>query len=319
MGKTPGADVIAFDAVTGESVSEQTIEKVGSKGGQTVGISRGDMRRFFAQGCEEYIQWGKSVHSYEEDGDGVYARFADGSKSERGCLLVAGDGVYSRVAKQVSDGKLKVYDTGARGIHGQAPASAFREFGGEGVFRLADEHSHNEGSLMVITNVRGGVDFDDPKLELGWTMVGSPGTVIAPGDNYALVGETAANLAKELTARWHSKFRPIFEQINMKDAAFWKITCSTSTGVPEWTNNPRVTVLGDAAHSMTPAGGIGANTAVRDSALLGQLVVDAGGCREGLTKEYEEKMRVYASEAVGKSYGMAKQGMKVGPLVKELK
>ena len=91
------------------------------------------------------------------------------------------------------------------------------------------------------------------------------------------------------------------------EAAFWKITCSTPTGVPVWPNHPRVTVIGDAAHSMTPAGGIGANTGVRDSAVLGRLLREAGGWREGLTGEYEGVMRVYASEAVRYSYGMARQ------------
>ena len=75
--------------------------------------------------------------------------------------------------------------------------------------------------------------------------------------------------------------------------------------VPEWRNEPRVTVIGDAVHSMTPAGGIGANTAVRDSALLGRLLADAGGCEDGVTAAYEKEMRVYASEAVGSSYGQA--------------
>lgn len=51
--------------------------------------------------------------------------------------------------------------------------------------------------------------------------------------------------------------------------------------------------------------GIGANTAVRDSALLGRLLREAGGFKDGITAAYEEKMRVYASEAVATSYGMA--------------
>jgi 2-polyprenyl-6-methoxyphenol hydroxylase-like FAD-dependent oxidoreductase len=89
------------------------------------------------------------------------------------------------------------------------------------------------------------------------------------------------------------------------NAAFWKITCSTPSGVPEWPNEPRVTVVGDAVHSMTPAGGIGANTAVRDSALLGRLLTEAGGCVPGVTAAYEKDMRVYGSEAVHQSYSMA--------------
>lgn len=93
--------------------------------------------------------------------------------------------------------------------------------------------------------------------------------------------------------------------MNEAEAAFWKITCSTPSGVPEWPNEPRVTVIGDAAHSMTPAGGIGANTAVRDSALLGRLLREAGGYRPGVTAEYEKGMREYASAAVHSSYSSA--------------
>ncbi len=52
-------------------------------------------------------------------------------------------------------------------------------------------------------------------------------------------------------------------------------------------------------------GGIGANTAVRDSALLGRLLAEAGGRIDGVTKEYEDQMRIYATEAVKSSYGMA--------------
>ena len=44
---------------------------------------------------------------------------------------------------------------------------------------------------------------------------------------------------------------------------------------------------------------------MRDSALLGRLLADAGGYRPGLTQEYEKNMRVYGSEAVKSSYGMA--------------
>ena len=55
----------------------------------------------------------------------------------------------------------------------------------------------------------------------------------------------------------------------------------------------------------TLAMGIGANTAVRDSALLGRLLAKAGGYADGVTKEYEKEMRIYGSEAVAQSYGNA--------------
>lgn len=324
-GKTGGSGFAAFDAVTGEQTEQNAPgsgsdgkgtggggggggEKLTSREGKTIGIARGDMRNLFMEGCEEFVHFSKNVKGYELTDDGVKAIFADGTKSVEGSLLVGGEGINSHVAQQLSGGRLKVYDTGARGIHGQAPTTAFRGLG-EGVFRIVD-NTKADGQVGVITNVRPD-DMDDPNVQFGWTMVGSPGVIKAPNDDYTVVGKTAADLAKSLTAGWDKRFKPLFENLVESEAAFWKITCSTPSGVPEWPNNPRVTVIGDAAHSMTPAGGIGANTAVRDSALLGRLLGEAGGSKEGVTAAYEKEMRVYASEAVKTSYGMATKAFKV--------
>jgi 2-polyprenyl-6-methoxyphenol hydroxylase-like FAD-dependent oxidoreductase len=260
------------------------------------------MRKSFAEGCEEHIEWSKEVTGYELTDDGVRATFADGTKSVEGSLLVGGEGIRSRVAQQLSGGKLKVYDTGARGIHGQAPTTAFKGLG-EGVFILRDETRPN-GTVNIVTNVRP-EDMDDPNIHFGWTMMGQPGVISPPNENYTIVGKPAADIAKSLTKDWHPRFKPLLDHMNEPEAAFWKITCSTPSGVPEWPNEPRVTVIGDAAHSMTPAGGIGANTAVRDSALLGRLLREAGGYQPGVTAAYEKEMRVYGSEAVHQSYSSA--------------
>lgn len=302
-GKTAGSGFVLYNAVTAEVLEEDVGGRaLGSRGGKIVGISRGDMRRLFLEGCEDYLYFNKHVTGYELTDDGVRAVFADGTKSVEGALLVGGEGIKSRVAKQVSGGRLKVFDTGARGIHGQAPTTAFKGLG-EGVFRLLDESTPGR-AVAIITNVRSG-DKDDPNINFGWTLTAVPGVIKAPNDDYTVVGKTAADIAKSLGSNWHPRFKPLLDDMIESEAAFWKITCSTPTGVPEWPNEPRVTVIGDAAHSMTPAGGIGANTAVRDSALLGRLLREAGGYEDGITAAYEKEMRIYASEAVQTSYGHA--------------
>ena len=303
-GKTGGAGFSAYDAVTGEQTEHRSPERLVSRDGKIVGIARGDMRAVFAEGCEDNIEWSKHVTGYEltPDGEGVHAIFADGTKSVEGSMLIGGEGIHSKVARQLSKGKLKVYDTGARGLHGQAPSTAFKGLG-EGVFRILD-NSRPDGHVFIITNIRSG-DKDDPNVKFGWTMGGQPGVIRAPNDDYTIVGKQAADIAKALTKNWHPRFKPLFDEMDETDAAFWKITCSTPSGVPEWSNEPRVTVIGDAVHSMTPAGGIGANTAVRDSALLEKLLREAGGYAPDITAKYEKEMRVYGSEAVGQSYSMA--------------
>ncbi|KAJ4244790.1 hypothetical protein NW762_014367 [Fusarium torreyae] len=307
-GQTAGAGYTAYNAVTGEETEHIVPENLSSRDGKIVGIARGDMRKVFAENCEPYIEWAKNVTGYELTDDGVRAIFSDGTKSIEGSLLIGGEGIYSKIAKQLSGGKLKVYDTGAKGIHGQAPTTAFKQMG-EGVFRLRDDTGPN-GSVFIITNVRSG-DMDNPDVKFGWTMGGQPGVIRAPNDDYTIVGKPAADLAKSITKDWHPRFRPLFENMDESEAAFWKITCSTPSGVPEWKNEPRVTVIGDAAHSMTPAGGLGANTACQDSALLGKLLREAGGYGPGVTAAYEKEMRVYASKAVDESYSLAKKAFGV--------
>ena len=66
-------------------------------------------------------------------------------------MLVGGEGIYSKVAKKVSGGRLKTYDTGARGIHGQAPSAAFKRLG-EGVWRVVDA-SRPEGKRALTKRV----------------------------------------------------------------------------------------------------------------------------------------------------------------------
>lgn len=174
-GKTGGAGFAALDANTGLQIDESPgagaekpkgpREVLSSRDGKTIGISRGDMRKLFMSGCEPYVHWNHHVTGYELTPSGVRASFADGSKSVEGEMLVGGEGIYSKVARQLSEGKLKVYDTGARGIHGQAPTTAFKGLG-EGVWRIVDD-TNPKGRVFAITNVRAD-DMENPDLQFGW-------------------------------------------------------------------------------------------------------------------------------------------------------
>ena len=236
-------------------------------------------------------------------GSGVTINFADGSKSDEGSMVVAADGPQSAITKQLTNGKVRAYDTGARMVHGQTVSKAFKDLG-EGVF-FVDDSSMADRSLGLITNVRPG-SFDDPELELGWVFVGSPGTFEPPNGDFSIVGKTAADISRDSTSHWDEKLRAVFEQQNDDEAAFLKMSTADPDGVPEWTTEPRVTVMGDAVHCMTPAGGVGANTALRDAAFIGRLLGKAGGWYAGMTKDYEGEMRQYASENVKMSFEAAR-------------
>ena len=79
----------------------------------------------------------------------------------------------------------------------------------------------------------------------------------------------------------------------------------------------RVTLLGDAIHATTPVGGTGANTALRDAALLtGYLADIAHGGAEPLAAlaDYEKQMRDYGFAAVKRSLNNARQAGTANPL-----
>jgi 2-polyprenyl-6-methoxyphenol hydroxylase-like FAD-dependent oxidoreductase len=307
---TGGGGIHNLDAITGEpekSTGSSGGDGAGGGGpglgGDVLGISRGFLRRCLLDGAEDTIQWGKQSIGYALSESGVTLKFRDGTSSPEGSLLIGADGPQSAITKQLTDGKVRAYDTGARMIHGQTPARAYEGLG-EGVWFVQDGSLPEGDSIGLITNVRPG-SFEQENDEIGWVFVGSPGTFGLPEDQMYGVGKVAADLSRRLTAKWHEKFHPIFQDQNVEEAAFLKMSTANPQGVPEWQNNPRVTVMGDSVHCMTPAGGVGANTALRDAAFIGRLLKESGGWYSGLTSEYEKEMRVYASENVKMSFEAA--------------
>jgi 2-polyprenyl-6-methoxyphenol hydroxylase-like FAD-dependent oxidoreductase len=92
--------------------------------------------------------------------------------------------------------------------------------------------------------------------------------------------------------------------IEMTDpAAIHSLGMRTSVPLLPWASS-NVTLLGDAIHTMTPGRGAGANTALRDAALLGKLLVEVHQGRKPLVDaihDYEVEMLRYSTEAVNES------------------
>ena len=117
-----------------------------------------------------------------------------------------------------------------------------------------------------------------------------------------------ARLALEMTGRWHPNFRKL---IQLADPV--SVTCinvRTSVPVSPWESS-NVTLLGDAIHTMTPGRGAGANTALRDAALLRKALMEVSEGRKPLAAaihEYEVEMLRYSTEAVIESRKQMNEG-----------
>ncbi len=114
-------------------------------------------------------------------------------------------------------------------------------------------------------------------------------------------GEELLRLGLELTRNWHPHVRELIRMTAPSTVHYLGVR--TSVPLPPWESS-NVTLLGDAIHTMTPGRGAGANTALRDAALLGQLLVEADRGRKPLVPaihDYEAEMLRYSTEAVNES------------------
>jgi 2-polyprenyl-6-methoxyphenol hydroxylase-like FAD-dependent oxidoreductase len=71
--------------------------------------------------------------------------------------------------------------------------------------------------------------------------------------------------------------------------------------VEMWAPSSRVTLLGDAIHTMSPAGGVGAVAALYDSAALAEIIREDGVSQTSIGN-YETKMREFSDVCIRRSY-----------------
>lgn len=256
---------------------------------------RGVLREILAAGLDDRIHFGHELAGYEPDPDGVTLRFADGSTS-RADVLVGADGVGSAVRRTLLPGAPLV-DTGARVIYGKTPLDA------------AGEHvpaATRDGFTAIVGRHVG--------LAAGIVEFRRPLAAITPVGDYVMWGVSARHdrfpasdakmagmdpaalhaVARAAIRWWHRDLRALLAAATVDET--FLIRVRTSERVPPWPPG-RVTLLGDAIHAMSPAGGSGANTALLDAANLCEALT-AGGDVVAAIGGYEERMRDYGFAAV---------------------
>lgn len=276
-------------------------------------VVRRTLRRVLLTGLEDKVAFGKRLMRYEHNPDGtVTAHFEDGSCA-RGDILVGADGTGSAVRRQLLP-HARLEETGIVSVGGKLPMTA--------AGRALLSHKMLYGMSMIMapkglgaiihslefTQHRADADFaarwpefvdaleDD---SIGWGIWGARQNF--PAEPSALNGQELQSLALHLTRSWHPFFG---ELIRMTDAgAISHVDVRTSVTPPPWKSS-NVTLLGDAIHTMTPGRGAGANTALRDAALLAKALIAANAGQQPLIPAihgYEAEMLRYSAEAVTES------------------
>ena len=252
-------------------------------------VDRGQLRKLLLDSLPDgTVRWGKKLVDVQPLDDGKHTlRFADGSTAT--CdLLVAGDGAWSRIRALVSDAT-PAY-TGISFIEHYLPDAATRlpacaKVVGDGaLFALAPDHGilahkENNGSLHIYTAVRApeswlpSIDFTD-----------------APASKRAVLAKLAG---------WAPELRALVE--GAEGPFVPRHLCALPVG-HRWEHKPGVTLLGDAAHLMSPFAGEGANLAMFDGAELGRLLVKHPGDVETAVREYEEAMVLRSTPMAHESF-----------------
>ena len=262
------------------------------------------------------VYLGKIFERYEQRGERVIAYFEDGTSAE-GDVLVAADGGGSRVRRQFLPHAQRI-DTGVVGIAGKIFLDAARDRiarplldgislvaarGGLGLFVAIQEITggpidgigSNEPALAGAGNL-----YENTRSYLMWALSAKRQRFgLREADGAAGAALTAA--AERAMSGWSRAFRDL---VGLADPT--TISClpiRTSVPVAPWRPG-RITLLGDAIHSMTPYRGIGANIAIKDAARLKRALVAAHrGERDLLDaiEDYESGMRDYGFRAVRNS------------------
>ncbi|QNK69955.1 FAD-dependent monooxygenase [Variovorax sp. PAMC26660] len=295
-----------------EPVSERWVASWQRAGGDDAPVGRVEdvnadrlaMRRVLLSGIEAHVHFGRVFDGYERSGGALRACFEDGSVVEAD-VLVAADGVNSTVRGLRLPDVVPI-DTGSTCIYGKTLFAADTASRIAPLFHTKTSVAFGD-RLAVIVDPMKFRPRSSPRPVgdyLYWAMIG-PNDRLNPVDDATALPSEPRNRAHAIVlsraADWHPGFRALFELAAPSDVAMLPIR--TMTAPPAWKTDG-VTVLGDAIHVMSPAGGLGANTALHDAATLAEKLGAASANRTPVmaaVADYEAAMRDYAREAIQQS------------------
>jgi 2-polyprenyl-6-methoxyphenol hydroxylase-like FAD-dependent oxidoreductase len=233
-------------------------------------IYRQDLRRALLTNMD--VQWNKRFVSYNILDDGIEANFEDGT-SVRGTILIGCDGAKSLVRAQLMPEfqrtDLRIINTGGiversddfKGIEELAKESLVRAFGTQGHTLLILPFRQ---FWMWALSWPEKEDHEERKFSFE--------QIIDKVRRYFNNDEIVRLIERSSPSTYLHPYR-LHSALCLKQNPF--------------PNNPRIILLGDAAHPMTTHAGKGANTAFADAFDLANLILNPSSSSQS---EYEQKM-----------------------------
>jgi 2-polyprenyl-6-methoxyphenol hydroxylase-like FAD-dependent oxidoreductase len=270
-------------------------------------VDRHTFREVLAGRLDGVIQFGRACTGFEQDPAGVTVRFRDGGRAAAD-VLIGADGIGSPVRRAYLP-HARLADTGIACVYGRTPLT--------GLTRPLVPAPAWDGFTAVVGRRAGlaaaVLDFREPPEQAArrlapdvalspavpyfmWAVTGRAGQL---GGHLAGLGPAGLHaVALDAIAGWHPRLRQLVGLACVPQT--FLVPVRTAVPVASWPAS-RVTLLGDAIHAMSPAGGSGASTALRDAALLAaELGAAARGEKSAVAAigDYERQMRDYGFAAV---------------------
>ena len=324
-----------FDPISGVCIKSRTGGGLAGRQGlrATYTVDRAVFRNILMTGIDDKIRFGKSLISFKEDPNEhstMIAYFSDGSEI-KGRFLVGADGTRSVVRKQHLP-KHQFVDTGAVCIYGKTnitPAleKEFPKRALQWMTVCADTAPLIQSILIgasPLTLLSEPIKFeaksraqlnDIPEDYVYWVLIGRKEifTDMMYGESAEVATlehtpEESARQSLELTKEWSPSLRSLFELQDIQQCSTLRVVSATPE-IPEWKPSGLVTLIGDSIHAMSPCGGVGANTALRDAAELTKVFAEAdnGAVTTERILLFEKNLRQRAFQSLMRSFAGSKK------------
>jgi 2-polyprenyl-6-methoxyphenol hydroxylase-like FAD-dependent oxidoreductase len=248
--------------------AQLNVQGVVEHGGRHLSVDRQTLRRTLLAPVKELVSYGRQLDDFRLEADRVTACFADGT-SATGDVLAGADGINSAVRRRYLP-HARVLGTGLCQLYGKIPLA--EAAGLDNVFTAITGPGHRVVGVA-------------PTRDYATCSFGTRVEDLPP-DLRLMTQEQLRALVKDMVNGWH----PRVQRMISRWTGIFPLLLRTSVPIPPWPAT-RVTLLGDAIHAMSPAGGVGANTALRDAQALTAAL--AGG----------RPLSVYEAEMLDHGFG----------------